>query len=327
MEDIIGSLKNDTIGQAQADEIRSLWKSVRARPKFKGKTMDEYNAFKSKWDAQDEIRGFAGDTLEDLHRFRAKFGAAQKAKWAEKGWDSAHVDRIYAALSDEMYSAASRSYGDEGVKVLQSAVDGTTRMHRTLDTTRVMKAAAKDKIDSESSFVRAALGTDKDKIAAMKTIVGQEGAPAVQRQIIDDIALKFDVDGGAAAAKRIKKLNESIETFFGADEAAAMRGLGKFVDNIPNEKQGVLRTLLSGGAWLGGAMTAPVTATAGAGVIWRWTRRQDVAAMLQKLETVATDTPMYKALANELTESLMVVAGVEQSRPPMQVDIRQGVAQ
>lgn len=328
ISEIMAGMGDDTIAQSQREAIRELWRPVKSRPQFKGKTMEEYEAFQRKWDAQDQIRGFAGDTLEDLHRFRAKFGAAQKANWNEKGWNTAYLDEIYGRLSDEMYDAANRSYGKAGADLVQKSVDDTRQMHRTIDSARVMKAAASDKIDSQSTFVRSALSSDRDKIQAMKTVLGEKGAPAVQREIIEDIARTFDIYGGNSAMKRTKKLDESIRTFFGEDQAAAIRGLGKFMDNIPPEKQSAIRTLLSGiGVGAGVGFTNPAGIAAASAIAWRWTRRQDVNAMLQKLETTAVDSPMYKALSNELAESLAVVAGVEQSRPPMEVQIRDGVPQ
>jgi hypothetical protein len=314
---IIENLRGDTIGQQQIEQLRTLWKPVKQRQPFKGKTMDEYKAWKQKWDDQDQIRGFKGDTLEDLHKFRAKFGAAEQAAWREKGWDSSVPRQIYAALTDEMYRAADRGYGEGGVRVLQNAIDKTKEMHRTFANTRAMKGAVQDAVDSDSTFVRAALSNDPDRIMAMKTVLGQQGAEPVRREIVNDIMQQFAMNGGRSANKRIAKLSKPIEAFFGADEAAAMRGLGKFMDNIPQDRQSFFRNWVGGGSMLAAGLHAPLVTGAAATGAWQWTRRQDVVAMLQKLSKTPKDSKLYKALTNELTESAMAAMSVEQTRPPV----------
>ena len=237
---------------------------------------------------------------------------------------------MYQALSDELYSAAHRSYGQAGTDLLTKAVEGTKKLHRTQKSASVMKSVAKDTMDRQSTFISSALGTDKDKIQAMKIILGERGAPAVQREIIDNISNVFSTSGGEAAAKRIAKLNNSVEAFFGADEAAAMRGLGKFMNNIPKDKQGWMRNWIGGGAVMTAAVTNPLKVGAGGAAIYQWTKRQDVVAMLQKLETAAADSPLYKALTNSLTESAMIaggVAGAEGVGDPLEIEIRNGIAQ
>lgn len=324
MEEVLGTFRGDTIGQAQVDEIRSLWRPMRQRPRFetKGKTLEDYNAWKNKWDMQDQVRGFEGDNLQALHKFRAKFGAANQASWSEKGWNPAHLNAVYEALTEEMYAAASRSYGQAGVDMLRRSVDDTTAMHRMFRNTRVGQQAQQDAIDSTSTFVKAALSGDADRMAAMKQILGKDGAVNVRNEIISDVMSTFTEKGQKAAANRLGALKPAIKTFFGDDDLAAINGLQKFMEAIPKDKMSFFSSMFR----IGGATLMPQLGAAAA-LAPKWIARQDVGAMLQKLSTTPKDTKLYKALVNELTESAMIAGGVSQSRPVPEIDIINGVTQ
>jgi hypothetical protein len=317
VEDVLESLDSDIIGKDEAKAIQKLWSDVRETP-WKDVSVQRF-----KQDA-DNVRGFAGDTLQDLHQFRAKFGSAQQAAWAEKGWSTAAPKRVYKLLTEEMQDAASRAYGNRGVRILDDAIAGTKKMHRTVDNTGVMNKARNDLVDRDSSFINAALGGDKDKMTAMKAIIGESGAPTIRAEIAERVLNTHTAKGSKAAAALIKKLGPSIKQFFGPDDVAALKGLSKFMDNIPNEKQGTWNTMLRGaGLGAGVVMSVPGTAAALTATS-RWLKRQDVTAMLQKLETTPKDSKLYNALTSELMDSVYVATGVNQSREPMEVDIQNG---
>jgi hypothetical protein len=329
MAEYLHSLKGDAVGQRDAGNIESLWRTMTQRPKFSanGKTRKQYDEFKAKWDDSDEIKGFTGDTLKDLHTFRAKFGAANKGSFNQQGWDVATNKKIYGILTDEMEAAAHRGYGQEGLDTFQNAIDLTKANRRTLENTRVQIKAQNDLIDSESGFIGAALGGDRDRMMAMKTILGEQGAPAIRDEIANRIFNQKGISGDKSAARLVRKLEPAIDQFFGADEAAAMKGLGKFMDNIPNKEQGFWNQfgrLAMGGGGLAANAPATIAAVAASS---KWLRRVETTRILQKLSKEPADSPLYKALTNQLTESAMVAMGTAGSRPPMQVDIRQGQAQ
>ena len=272
-----------------------------------GMAVDEIKAIQKMW----KQRPKRWMSVQDLHKFRAKFGAKAQAKFTKKGLDARVPKRIYGILSEEMKRGIGHTYGDAGLKKFARATDATKDMYRRIDSTRLGKNLINNKVDSESDFIRVALGNNPDRRQAMKYILGEKGAEPIRAEIATDIFKKFDVEGPQAAAKRIRQMGDAIDDFFSPDDAAYYRGMAKFMDGIAdNSDLGKSMTSLAKSATvLGGtgAASGPA-AIAGYGALMTAMRRQDVTAMLQKLSTVKKGTKIHDQLLQELNRAIGISA-------------------
>lgn len=264
-----------------------------------------------------------GMTLRGLHQLRSNFAA-------NKGWDDIGLGKkmqrkIYGAISEEMKSVAEKNGGVRARNMMVDRIDDSKGMYDIIDQARIPRKEAAGNRVNNTPFVQAVLGNSPDKRVAMKQILGEQGAPAVREQIANDILTAYQ-QSPQAGAKLIRKLDDSITEFFGADEAAIYRGLDKFIGNMP--KKG-LDQLTSGGvsagaAALGTAGIGAIPTVSLMGMTSAALRRRDIQAMLQKLSKETADSP----LAQELSKYIgLALAGGGARQEPMQIDIRGGVAQ
>jgi hypothetical protein len=250
-----------------------------------------------------------GNTVSDLHELRKKLG--EMANWGDEGVSSMTRDRLYKIITDQMEGSLERAYGQEGLDLFRGAAQNTKDMYRTMNSTRVMKSAMKDKIDSESSFINAALSNDKDRRAAMKAIIGQEGAPVVRNQITNDILQTYLEQGPRAGQRKIRALDGAIGDFFGPDEAATIRGLGKFIEAAPNNN---IAKILGSGSVTAASLGLPAAAGAGVpamvafGGLTAAMRRRDVQRQLQKLSTLDAKSKSYDDIMRRLTNTFSMGA-------------------
>jgi hypothetical protein len=261
--------------------------------------------------------------LKGLHQFRANFAANQN--WGDAGLSKATQKKIYAAMTKEMEDVAGRGGGERALNMLNDKIaQSRDGVYRTLKSSRVMKAAQNDLLDSESTFVRAALGNDKDKLQSMKTILGTEGADSVRNEIANDILSTYLEKGPRAGSGRINKLGDSIETFFGPDDAAMYRGLGKFLDNIPARNSRDLTSAAVTGAvgtGLGAATGGAVVPALTIGALSTAMRRRDVQAMLRKLSKEPADSKLAQALSSSIG---LALSGENADAEPLQIQIQNG---
>jgi hypothetical protein len=267
-------------------------------------------------------------SVADLHKYRAKFGNKLQAKWAKEGLDVSVPKRIYGLLSEEMKAGTERQYGQRGLDLLEQSNKATQDMYTGFNTSGAsVKEALGMKLD-DNKFYRAATGASDNKRQALKRIIAEDGATAVQNRIINDVLEEF-AKNPQAAARRIAKLDPSIKEFFGEDMAAQLRGLEKLMKTLPTGDN--LSSLATSG--LAGSAAALVTggslpAMAGAyGLTAALMRRRDVQAMLQKLSKTNEKDPLYKALVDQLKSTIAVGAGVEGSKQVPQIEIRNGATQ
>jgi hypothetical protein len=274
----------------------------------------------------------ASNRVDDLHRWRADFGADEQAAWARDGLKPAHLKQMYAKITNEIETSLREEVGDEGVDLFQSAVDLTKRNRRIEENTGLGKKIRQNRKDSETAFIRAALGKDPDKRQAIKEIIGREGMPSVREQVIRQINDAYGEGDPLKAGKEIDKLMDTINEFFDPDEAAMIRGLNKFMKSTPRTVRDRIRsdpaTSTAAAAALGAGVTFNTAATAvGYLALRRGMRRRDVQAMLQKLSKTDQDTRLYQDLLGALNTAFAEgAAGAAASQGP-NIEIRDGVAQ
>jgi len=261
------------------------------------------------WDSLPE-----GRTFNDLHGFRKNYSHENKAKFGQEGISPALSKKIYKAATQELQRAAGKE-GSVGRRVFDQSVEQTRDLKRAQRNTRINQAAQRGDIDSENTFIRAALSGDKDKMSAMHRIISDKGVQGVQAEILQQIQSSAQsgqkVFGPGSASRMIRKLQPAIDEFFDPDQAAEMRGLANYLDSIKNEAGEVAnlptgarllsgKNLFTGGVAYADPLTGGILAGIEHGVLPALFRRQDAKSILQKLSKTRPNEKLYGHLVNEL---------------------------
>jgi hypothetical protein len=277
----------------------------------------------------------------NLKEFRSNFAAANAPKFGEIGMTPAIAKRMYGAISREMEKGAKR-HGKPGVALYEKAKNATKNRRSLEKQAGVQKAVARGEVQRPQLIEKIAMGSDRDRSAALNQILTTEGREGVKNLIANQIAESGlsgqRIVGPGSAERTTRKLMDQIDTFMSPDEAAEMRGLMNYMKSVKSEAGEVanlptgqrlmdMGTLAQAGVSVANPTAGVPMLAVTQAVLPALFRRRDASAILKKLSTAEGGSKLHKGLIRELnrimTELAAGGAGAQATQTPT-IEIRNG---